>query len=155
MPRGRPPTPQVLVNLKGDPSNRRGKTIDQAAPEGEPLCPEHLDTIARDAWKELVGNLREMKLLSKVDGVTIELFATTYSRYRLALAHVQRFGPVILSADKKLPMTSPYVHIVTNAQDQLRRLLIEFGLSPAARARMRIEQQPAKPSGKWAGFKIA
>ena len=43
---------------------------------------------------------------------------------------------------------SPYLAIATKATEQLVRILVEFGMTPSSRSRIRV---PPKPSGGAAG----
>lgn len=151
MPRGRPPTPKKLNDLKGDPGRRRRYETEPEAPEGTPDCPDHLDEIAREEWESVTTHLQSMGLLSTADRAAIELYCISYSRYRRAVENCQKYGDVILSPNKKVPMISPYATIQNQAFEQCRKLLLEFGLTPAARARMRVRDE-RKPKSKWDGL---
>ena len=48
---------------------------------------------------------------------------------------------IVLSPDKKFPMKSPYLCIAESAMEAMRKLLGEFGLTPAARARVQVEKK--------------
>lgn len=151
MPRGRPPTPKKLNDLKGDPGRRRRKEVEPEPPEGMPELPNHLDDIAKEEWKSVTAHLQSMGLLSAADRASIEMYCISYSRYRRAVDQCQKYGDVILSPNKKVPMISPYSTIQNQAFEQCRKLLIEFGLTPAARSRMRVSEQKT-PTSKWDGL---
>jgi len=137
MPRGRIPQPKVINDLKGDPSKRRRNTKEPQPPTGWPDKPDYLDPIASEEWDTICGLLDDMGLLSRADRCAIEMYCSAYSRYRAAEENVRRFGEVIISPKNKYPMISPYTTVLNKNLDQCRKLLIEFGLTPASRARMR------------------
>lgn len=151
MPKGRPPKPKILNDLRGDPGKRRRNAVEPEAPEGMPVCPDHLDEIAKQEWKSVTAHLKSMGLLSTADRSAIEMYCISYSRYRRAVENCQKYGDVILSPNKQVPMISPYSTIQNQAFEQCRKLLIEFGLTPSARARMRITDEK-KTDSKWDGF---
>lgn len=93
-----------------------------------------------------------MDLLSKTDGRSLELYVMTYSRYRKAEEQVKRYGDVFLVGEKKYPQVSPYYTAMNRYHDDCRKWLIEFGISPAARSRMRIAVDKQKTNGKWSGI---
>lgn len=151
MPRGRPPTPKKLNDLKGEPGRRRRYESEPDPPDGVPDCPDHLDEIAREEWASVCGHLQSMGLLSSADRTAIELYCISYSRYRRAVENCQKFGDVILGSNKRVPMISPYATIQNQVFEQCRKLLVEFGLTPSARARMRVSDGK-KSSNKWDGL---
>ena len=157
MAKGRIPVPKTLNDLKGDPGRRRRKEVEPEPLDGRPAMPHRFraDPVAAREWDEICGILEEMQLLSRADQTAIELYCTTYSLYRDAEEKVKRYGDVILvGKDKSHPTTSPYYTARNKYLDDLRRLLIEFGLTPAARSRMAIKIDE-KPADKWANFRIA
>ena len=155
MPKGRPPRPTKLqVELRGDPSKRRGNTIEPDAPKGWPDCPQHVqdDPIAYEEWKSICSQLESMDLLSTIDGRSIELYVLTYSRFRASQEQVKKHGDVLLLGKNKYPQVSPFYTTMNRYHDDCRKWLIEFGLTPAARARLRITVDKQKTNGKWSGI---
>jgi len=150
--RGRPPKPSVIAFLQGDPGKRRRYQVEPAAPDGPPSCPDHLDDVAKAEWFFICGVLKDMGLLSRADRTALTCYVEAWSRYRKALDHVQRFGAVILSPTKKYPMVSPYETVMRKALKDVMTFLTEFGLTPAARARMRVESRSETEGGKWKGL---
>lgn len=155
MPKGRPPRPTKLqVELRGDPSKRRRNTTEPEPPQGAPDCPQHVqdDPVAFAEWKSICNQLDSMGLLSTTDGRSLELYVQTYSRYRKAEEQVKRYGDVFLVGDKKYPQVSPYYTAMNRYSDDCRKWLVEFGLTPAARSRMRISVEKQSTNGKWSGI---
>lgn len=151
MGKGRPPAPLALVKLKGDPSKRRSNTIEPMPSNGEPPMPDYFqaDAIAVQAWNDLMERLGDMNLLSPADQASYELYVTTYSRWRKAYNQVQKFGAVCVQKETKQFYTNPFVHEMNNCQTMLNKLHIEFGLTPAARSRMRMQDTKAGSDNPW------
>ena len=64
-----------------------------------------------------------------------------------------KFGEVIVSPKSRYPMVSPYVTVLNKNLDTCRKMLLEFGLTPAARARMRIQiEKDTELKVKWSGL---
>jgi len=137
MPRGRIPAPKKINALKGDSHKRRRHEIEPEAPLGWPECPEHIrkDPIASSEWKSICTQLESMQLLATTDRPLLEVYALTYSRWRSSL----------LSDDP-----NAFTQERRYASD-MKSILIEFGLSPASRARCRIAgNNKQTPESKWA-----
>lgn len=141
MARGRIPIPTVLNSLRGDPGKRRKNTKEPEPLKGYPDKPDYLDEIASKEWDSICHLLNAMHLLSKSDKTILEMYCSHYSRWRKAQSQVakSKYGAVILSPDKKFPMKSPFANEADKQQSILKGILIELGLTPAARARMGLQ----------------
>lgn len=148
---GRIPKPAAINDLKGDTHGRRKKNQEPIPPTGRPHCPDYLGLIAKAEWQNICDQLDKMSLLSTADRAALELYCQAYERYRDAEAKVRQFGEVIISPAQKFPMVSPYAVAMNRNLDVCRRLLIEFGLTPAARARVATTPQDKATDG-WAGI---
>lgn len=146
MGRGRPPNPDAINYLKGDPGKRRRYEATVAAPEGRPVAPEYLCDVARVEWESTVEQLETMGLLSKVDSSALVSYVEAWARYRQAAEWITANGPIDHSG-----RYSPMNRVVRENQALVRSYLIEFGLTPAARARMRVKPKEEKPKSKWSG----
>jgi len=140
MPAGRPAIPKALNDLQGDRGKRRRYQREPEPPKGVPDCPQHLDEIAKAKWFETANILQDMNVLSKADGDALELYCSAYARYRKAQDDVKKFGGVVVSAKNKVPFPSPWAKMLNDAFDQLTKMQIQFGLTPAARARMSVKE---------------
>ena len=155
MPRGFPPQPTKLKELKGYPSKRK---LDYASTEPEPELgypeePEHIaaDPIAHNEWESTCFQLDGMGILAKSDRTIIELYCVAYSHWRKALDIVNRTGSVIPVGKTKSLQISPFNTVLKQNGILLKQLLAELGLSPAARARLRVVKED-KPDAKWIGL---
>lgn len=152
MTRGRQPKPETLAWLSGN--RKRIYKVEPNAPDGAPICPDYLDAIAKQEWIEITSILSEMGLLSKADKTAIEFYCESYSRFRKAQEMVVKVGAVILSPNQKVPMINPYHTILRQAEKDCTQLLLQFGLTPSARARMGqdIRNQHDKLDDPFAGL---
>lgn len=150
MAKGRIPKPQNMAFLSGN--FKRAKKVEPQALEGVPQPPDWLDEIGTKEWWAITGILNQMGLLSRADSTAIECYCEAYSRYRKAQAVVAKTGPVILSPNKQYPMVGPHHSVLRQALKDVKSFLIEFGLTPAARARMGQEIKPSSGDNPWAGL---
>jgi P27 family predicted phage terminase small subunit len=147
--KGRIPNPQSLVNLKGDPSNRRGKNcVEPSPPNGEPSCPLTLNKIGKDKWKETFQILKDMNLLSLAETSVLEEFALTYQRFRIADADLKKRGETF-TAPSGLIIANPSASTWHKCLEHLMKIQIELGLTPAARSRMRVVLKDKDEKNPW------
>ena len=106
-----------------------------------PKCPDHLDERARKEWKRLVPVLRRMRVLTEADGMTLANLCQTYSTMIKAQAKLNDMG-ILYKAPSGYVMQSPLLGVVNTCIETINNLSREFGLTPAARSRLRV--QPAE-----------
>lgn len=81
-----------------------------------------------------------MGLLSSADADALALYCDTYVRWADAVASLEREGMIVYT-DKGFPVQSPYLGIVNTCTTKMQRILIEFGMTPASRARIQVAEQ--------------
>ena len=124
---GRKPKPTKLKVLEGNPGKQR-------LPKGEPepisdipTPPEHLDDLALSEWHRLADGLHSMGLLYEVDRVAFASYCRAYSAWVRA---------VLAQDDDR----------ASDAEKQMLKFSVEFGMTPSARARLAIDPGRAKKS---------
>jgi phage terminase small subunit len=78
--RGPAPRPTAIRILEGNPSKR---PINRAEPMPRlktPVCPSHLDDLAKTEWERLVRIISNMKLLTEADYIPLANLCMAYSR---------------------------------------------------------------------------
>ena len=105
-------------------------------PLGAPACPDHLDECARKEWSSICESLQSMGLLSTVHRPSLEAYCVVYSRWQSAEAKVRKHGAIVISKDKKQPYQSPYLSVANRAMVEMRKWLVEFGLTPSSLTRV-------------------
>jgi len=139
--RGRKPKPTLIKQLEGNPGKRRLNDREPVPPEGLPECPDFLDEEARAEWYRTAAVLKEMRLLSRADRSALAAYCTAYSRWVQAEDQVKKHGSVVLSPNKKFPMKSPYLTVADQAMEAMRKFMVEFGLTPSSRSRIRVPER--------------
>ena len=110
--RGRKPKPTHLKAVAGNPG---GRPLNDAEPEttpGIPPKPAWLEGVAADTWEELVPILDGMGVLTEVDGMALSMLCQVFADWR-----EERSNP---------------------RGARLQSLMCEFGLTPSARSRLRV-----------------
>ncbi len=147
--RGRPPVPSKLKVLRGTDQPCRMNKREPKAEPGAPVCPAWLSPKAKRAWKELVGILGGMDILSKADRRAMELLCDAYAEYRDARAVVAKQGATYEAetvAGGVMIRPRPEVAIAADAWRRVKGMLTEFGLTPASRSRVQTPDKGEKAS---------
>ncbi len=144
--RGRRPKPTKLKKLAGNPGKR---PLNRREPKatGRPVCPDHLDAIARSEWERVAPLLTEMGVLASVDMAALGSYCAAYSVWVQAQLDINLRG-----LSRKVPMkgmvTNPSVRLARDAMDQMRKFMTEFGMTPSSRSRLVgsvVEKQEDNP----------
>jgi len=141
---GRHPKPTALKLLTGNPGKRALPDAEPRPPVAAPVKPPWMtDRIAICAWKELAPLLEGMKIVTEADRKGLELLCDAYAEWRRARAVVQTEGMTYETENSTggaVIKPRPEVCIASNAWLRVSRMLQEFGLTPAARARVKVEK---------------
>lgn len=135
---GRHPKPTALRELEGNPGGRPLNTS-EPHPDGVPTCPKHLDKTARVEWRRISRELLALGLLTSIDRAALAAYCMAWSRWARAEEKVQQTGEVIKSSKSGYPIQNPYVGVANTAMDHMRKLLVEFGMTPASRSRIQLD----------------
>ena len=134
---GRKPKPTALRELQGNPGHRPLNKR-EPKPGGVPRCPSHLDDEAKKEWQRISVELVRLNLLTLVDRAALAAYCGSWSRWVNAEENLQKYGPVIKSPKSGFPIQNSYCGIANSALDQMRKFLIEFGMSPASRSKLEV-----------------
>jgi len=140
--RGRKPKPTTLKILEGNPGRRPLNDGPPQAPAEVPECPEFLDDEAKAEWFRMAPVLLDMGLLTPADRAALAAYCISYSRWVAAEAQVRRLGTIVKSPLKNFPMKSPYLTVADQALETMRKFMVEFGLTPSSRSRIRVPGNP-------------
>lgn len=136
--------------LQGNPGRRPLNRREPKPPPGLPPCPKSLKGIARVAWGEIGSQLALMRVMTTGDGSALELLCRAYAEYRAAADLVARQGATYRSRTLTghIVRKRPEVQIASDAWRRVKSMLVEFGLTPAARPRVsEAPEAPPSPTG--------
>jgi len=146
MPAGRKPKPTYLKVLQGNPGRRplsKGEPKPKRA-ERAPSIPTWLEDEARVIWKRHARSLWELRLLTEIDVDAYATLCETTALYRTAVDMIRKEGVVWTNADTGYSQQSGWVSVRNNSLKQMQSLWSEFGMTPAARARIDIKDAGEK-----------
>ena len=142
----RRPQPTSLKIAKGERKDRINFDEPDPIPHSS-KPPSHLDDVGVKAWEDLKSILSEMRVLSEQDRYLLELYAQLYSDYRRHIIYAKNFWVVKARQQKsgdfvfeKCPINSD----LHRFRDQMIKILIECGLTPAARQSVKVEPIPTE-----------
>tara|TARA_B100000686_G_scaffold215945_1_gene222838 strand:+ start:89 stop:574 length:486 start_codon:yes stop_codon:yes gene_type:complete len=148
MPRGRKPKPTAIRELEGAFKNQPGRKnwLEPPAPKEKPEPPRGLSKEANVEWEYITQVLEEMNVLSRCDRAALEMYCRTWAEYKKAERMVAKQGAVIDVVDHKgnaTPRRNPWDIIRRDNLGICHKLLIEFGLTPSSRSRVKQNKSAA------------
>lgn len=131
--RGRKPVPTGLKLVRGNPGKRPLPPA-EPCPSTDAQMPDWLSPEAQKHWPTVADQLRSAGLLTVLDVPALAVYCETFARWKQAAEQVARYGPVVKGPAGR-PVKSPFLTIAHRSQEQLMRLLAEFGMTPSSRSR--------------------
>ena len=141
--RGRKPKPTALKVLEGNPGKRPLPTDEPRPDGGLPRCPPHLKGEARREWRRMGRRLAECGILTSIDASILCLYCVAWGRHVEAEGHVQELGEIVRSPSG-FPIANPWLSVANRAADDMRKALVELGMTPSSRTRLHV-QRPQAP----------
>ena len=159
----RTPKPTALRKLEGNREHRRYPDGEPEPDRVTPDCPPDLDDVAREEWERLAPIIARMRILTEADGIALAELCVAYSISVDAQRQYQKLkaqpggSALLLRVNVGKDGTggsyqvNPLIGIIREQSNVILRHLREFGLTPAARTKIHVEEA-ARPSG---GMSIA
>ena len=149
MTTGRKPVPTALKVVRGNPG-KRPLNEDEPQPEkGIPDPPDWLTEVARAHWPLVAKQLNDAGILTSIDGQALAMYCEAFATWREAMDTIACEGSIVRSQNG-FPIQSPWLAIANRAHDDMRKLLVEFGMTPSARSR--VKATPKDDGDVYAGF---
>ncbi|BGI51985.1 MAG: phage terminase small subunit P27 family [Candidatus Hamiltonella defensa (Ceratovacuna japonica)] len=143
---GRRPTPTALKLVTGNPGRRPLNSAEPTPPySAQP--PTHLSNTAKDTWERLTQLLNSMSVLTLADAFALERLCDIYDEILRYRAMIQRKGETfeVHSQNGVLIKANPAVSMLSDADKRFKSYLVEFGLTPAARTKVRTHDKATHP----------
>jgi len=103
-----------------------------------PKAPSYMQEMAKRAWRRMASILVEMQVLTKADLVALEAYCVLYAHWRDAETHLKQ--SMMVTGSNGQPMLSPYHRASRDCLKEMRAWMLEFGLTPSSRSRVRIKK---------------
>ena len=130
-----------MAGKKGRSGRRKEATTSSSAafpPMADGDAPDWLNEIGRRKWTELVGTLSLIEgLLSEVDRGVLAMYCEAFGEFRLVSEELG--ANWVVYSDKGSAYLNPLVGVKNKALERMRSLSRELGLTPSARATLKLE----------------
>jgi P27 family predicted phage terminase small subunit len=150
---GRKPKPTLLKFVTGNPGKR---ALNKNEPQTQceiPACPEQIQGIARQEWGRITQEMYSMGIIDLVSMAALVGYCEHYEQWANASANVRKFGTVVKSKSG-YPVQSPYLGIMNRALSEMRKFMVEFGMTPSSRSRVTSNKPKATESeNRWDALK--
>jgi P27 family predicted phage terminase small subunit len=138
------PTPTHLRLLRGNPSKRPVPNEPQPAiPDGMPEAPPFLGAYGRDEWWSTGVQLYQLGLLTVVDVQPFAAYCQSVHLWRTAIEKLKAMAEndptmaaLLVKSRNGNAMQNPLFLTARQCANDMLRYAAEFGLTPAARARI-------------------
>ncbi len=147
--RGPARTPTKVLQLRGSWRAKRR----EGEPEPDAVAPEPppgLSEKARATWDELMPRLAAIGVATEVDGRAFGRYCETWALWTELSAFVQKSGHAHPVKNKRGDIVGvkayPQVRLLLQTSEHLLRLEQQFGLTPAARAHLAVDEGPRDES---------
>ena len=133
------PKPTHLKIVEGTQRKDRANPSEPQPDLGTPIPPAWLSDEAKVQWGRFSVWLEQMGVLTLADGPALERLVSVYLEVHELEVLIREQGRVVemLSTQKeKVLKANPAVAMLNSADSRLRQMLIEFGLTPAARTKV-------------------
>lgn len=134
--------------LRGNPSKRAAAALQSdvgmpVVPVAAPDRPDFLSPDAAAEWDRIVADLVQVGLVSAIDRAELAIYCQAWADWKLArerLAELQDRG-FVESTPSGYKQIGVWMQIANRAEDRMRAAGGSFGMSPAARTRLKTQPQ--------------
>jgi P27 family predicted phage terminase small subunit len=152
---GRRPTPTHLKVVRGNPGKRPINAAEPKPLKTLPRPPEHLSDGAREAWGKFATLLHKMGVLTEADVFALEAMCECYADMLAARADVAENGRTYETTNEAgavMKRPNPSVSQAADADRRFKSYLVDFGLTPAARSKVKTSDPDASKQDKAADY---
>ncbi len=134
------PKPAEVRRRQGNPAKRKLPDTVMIGGRAAPRMPAKLSPRAKTIWKQLVPHFAEIGMLDQVDGPALYGMCASIAMMQDAYEQLQR-EPLLVEGSMGQPRPNPLIQIFRDAQTDVRAWCDRFGLDPAARTRLGLQEQ--------------
>lgn len=151
MTSGRRPKPTRVKELAGNPGRRPLNEREPQPPSSSGRAPRGLGLEGSRFWRRYGPVLAELGVLTQVDEPALRMAAEHWEVAVRAATELRDEGLTIEGRDG--PKKNPLTQVLRDNSQALRGYLVEFGMTPASRAKVRLPEaeQPSLAEILFAG----
>lgn len=131
-------------SLKHDPARYKDRIENEPRPpEGVLAKPTFLTPVAEKHWEDFRKTASDtLRVLAESDAFALAMLAEAFAEWRDAVDKVNKEKSLLPSNRRNLD----------RAHNRFLKMLQEFGMTPAARAKVRVTGKPEKPSNRYSSL---
>lgn len=162
---GRKAIPTHLKLLRGNPGRRdrhiTRENLHEFEPTSAPLDeapepPPFITGHAAEEWRKVARELHQLRLLTALDLAALAGYCNAYGRWRTVIEVMAEEASTSPSRGLMVetmygPRRNPLIAVANEAAVEMLRFAAEFGMTPAARSRIRLSPR-AGGVGKFDGL---
>ncbi|HHQ6553280.1 TPA: phage terminase small subunit P27 family [Serratia fonticola] len=153
---GRRPKPTHLKVVTGNPGKRKLNDKEPQPAREIPSPPSHLTDWGKTAWGRMTVLLDGMGILTVADTFALERLCDLYAEILQLRQIVDTEGRTYIAKTKMgdfLIKAHPAVAMLADADRRFKSYLVEFGLTPAARSKVKVNggEKEEDPLSKFFG----
>lgn len=150
---GPPKKPTALKILEGNPGKQKLNKLEPkpSIPSAVPEPPDFLNAEAKAEWWRRAPELHRLRVLTSVDVSVLAAYCQAYSRWRAAEIALAKMGEADMLTGAMMirtangnPIQNPILGVASRALEQMSRLAAEYGMTPAARAKIEVDDEALK-----------
>jgi P27 family predicted phage terminase small subunit len=139
MTAGRKPIPTEIKILNGNPGRRPLNTNEPKPDKALPKAPAMLSKDAKREWRKMSKRLYHLGLLTEIDVDALAILCQTWSNWCETERAIQKVGKVLVKPDGTL-YKNPMVGMSVAYASQMKALIVEFGMTPSSRTKIKVEE---------------
>ncbi len=144
--RGPAPTPAAVKILHGETRPSRVNFEEPLPRQVEPVRPREMDDRAQRIWHHVLREMASAGVILAADRDVLRTYCEAVSSYERNVAMLIQAGSVIRASRDRGLVVNPFHRVVREEREAIRLLARELGLSPAARAGLRMDMAAASDS---------
>ncbi len=152
MPAGRPPKPNKLKELAGNPGKRAVNAEEPEFTMRDLDCPEFLTLAAKGEWCRIAGQLRDLDMLRSVDQAALAGYCQSYARWVSAEKTVDNEGqtiqvPILNKQGEVVGYNTkrhPATLISKDEKIAMQKFAGLFGFDPSSRSKIHVPKTKVK-----------
>jgi len=134
------PTPTYLKIVRGNPGKRPINRAEPPAPPAIPEPPAWLCAAALVEWERHAPRFKDSGILSHLDRDAFANYCQALGRLAEAEGELAKSG-LTYTTPSGFVRPSPWLKIIHETVNVITRLQVEFGLTPSARSRIKVESK--------------
>jgi len=131
---GLTPVPTNLKLIKGTARKCRLNKKEPKPRTNAIRRPPNLTDEAAKLWPKICRELKACGVMTNLDVVALGMFCEVYARWNHATEKCK--SGLLIKTTMGVYTQSPYLDIADKCFDQMRKMLIEFGMTPASRTKV-------------------